>query len=65
MPLTTESQYLGLLYNLYADTELQLGLVPQKVYDQQSNWYDTVFDTYGVPLDTRHTYTKGMLIYIY
>lgn len=56
--VSTDERNIGLLYNLYADTELQLGLVPQKVYDQQSAWYPTVFDTYGVPLDTRHTETK-------
>jgi hypothetical protein len=48
----------GLLYNLYADTLLGLGLVKDSVYSQQDAFYPTVFDTYGVPLDTRHTYTK-------
>lgn len=49
----------SLLYNLYADRELGLGLVPQSVYDMQSNFYPTQFGKYGVPLDTRHSYTKG------
>ncbi|PYH47798.1 glutaminase GtaA [Aspergillus saccharolyticus JOP 1030-1] len=49
----------GLLYNLYADRELGLNLVPQSVYEMQSAFYPTVQNTYGVPLDTRHTYTKG------
>lgn len=49
----------GLLYNLFADAQLGLNLVPQSVYDMQSNFYPTVENTYGVPLDTRHTYTKG------
>ncbi|KAK4555056.1 hypothetical protein LTR86_007822 [Recurvomyces mirabilis] len=49
----------GLLYNLYADTELGLGLVPRNIYDIQSNFYPTVFNQYGPPLDTRHTYTKA------
>lgn len=49
----------SLLYNLYADRELGLDLVPQSVYDMQSAFYPTVFETYGVPLDTRHTWTKG------
>ncbi|PLB52445.1 glutaminase GtaA [Aspergillus steynii IBT 23096] len=49
----------GLLYNLYADRELGLNLVPQSVYDMQSKFYPTVQNTYGVPLDTRHEYTKG------
>ncbi|KAN0074794.1 protein of unknown function (DUF1793) domain containing protein [Elaphomyces granulatus] len=49
----------GLLYNLFADAELGLNLVPQSVYDMQSNFYPTIKDAYGVPLDTRHDYTKG------
>lgn len=49
----------GLLYNLYADAELSLNLVPKSVYDIQSAFYPTVEVKYGVPLDTRHTYTKG------
>lgn len=49
----------SLLYNLYSDRELGLQLVPQSVYDMQSAFYPTVADTYGVPLDTRHTYTKA------
>ena len=49
----------GLLYNLFADRELKLDLIPQHVYDIQDNFYPTVFDKYGVPLDTRHSYTKS------
>ncbi|KAJ5780444.1 hypothetical protein N7457_005604 [Penicillium paradoxum] len=49
----------GLLYNLFADVQLGLGLVPNSVYQMQSDFYPTVENKYGVPLDTRHTYTKG------
>ncbi|KAJ5210815.1 hypothetical protein N7491_010626 [Penicillium cf. griseofulvum] len=49
----------GLLYNLFADAQLGLNLVPQSVYQMQSDFYPTVENRYGVPLDTRHTYTKG------
>ncbi|KAL4912381.1 hypothetical protein BDW62DRAFT_21051 [Aspergillus aurantiobrunneus] len=49
----------GLLYNLYADRELNLNLVPQSVYDMQSDFYPTIQQRFGVPLDTRHQYTKG------
>jgi hypothetical protein len=49
----------GLLYNLYSDAELNLGLVPQSIYDMQSTFYPTVAEKYGVPLDTRHNYTKS------
>jgi len=48
----------GLLYNLYPDRELALNLVPQSIYDMQSAFYPTVSNKYGVPLDTRHNYTK-------
>lgn len=49
----------GLLYNLYANSLLNFGdFVPQSVYDMQSDFYPTVALDYGVPLDTRHTYTK-------
>ncbi|KAJ5114781.1 hypothetical protein NUU61_000540 [Penicillium alfredii] len=54
-----DSESHGLLYNLFADAQLGLGLVPQSVYDMQSKFYPTVANKYGVPLDTRHTYTKG------
>ncbi|KAG4220554.1 Glutaminase A, partial [Phytophthora cactorum] len=49
----------GLLYNLYANSLLGFDdFVPKSVYDMQSNFYPTVALKYGVPLDTRHTYTK-------
>lgn len=50
--------YSGLLYNLYADALLSLDFVPSSVYEMQSTFYPTVAAEYGVPLDTRHTYTK-------
>ncbi|KAL9625069.1 MAG: hypothetical protein Q9160_000798 [Pyrenula sp. 1 TL-2023] len=49
----------GLLYNLYADALLSLDFVPTSIYTMQSAFYPTVANEYGVPLDTRHTYTKG------
>ena len=49
----------SLLYNIYADKELSLNLIPQSVYDMQSAFYPGQFNEYGVPLDTRHTYTKS------
>lgn len=49
----------GLLYNLYADRELGLDLVPQSVYEMQSDFYPTVEEKFGVPLDTRHLLTKS------
>ncbi|KAF1846969.1 glutaminase GtaA [Cucurbitaria berberidis CBS 394.84] len=49
----------GLLYNLYNDRLLDLKLVSQEVYDIQSNFYPTIKQNYGVPLDTRNGYTKA------
>ncbi|KAF7340199.1 DUF1793-domain-containing protein [Mycena venus] len=49
----------GLAYNLFSDVHLGLKLFPQSVYDEQTAWYKTVANKYGVPLDTRHTYTKS------
>lgn len=46
------------MYNLFADKELGLDLVPQEIYEQQSAFYPTVERRFGVPLDTRATYTK-------
>ncbi|KAI1081380.1 glutaminase A [Whalleya microplaca] len=50
----------GLLYNLYANSLLGFNadFVPQDIYDIQSDFYPNVTLTYGVPLDTRHNYTK-------
>lgn len=34
------------------------GFVPQHVYKIQSDWYHAVRQRYGLPLDSRHLYTK-------
>ncbi|KOS22950.1 hypothetical protein ESCO_003469 [Escovopsis weberi] len=62
-PPHTELQYdngdsFGLLYNIYPDKLLKLGLLPQSLYDQQSDFYFSKQSTYGVILDTRSTQTK-------
>ena len=49
----------GLLYNIYPDKLLNLGIVPRRIYDMQSQWYPTISQVFGVPLDTRHSYTKS------
>lgn len=59
LSVTPAKNLAGLLYNLFADAQLGLNLVPQYVYQMQSDFYPTVANKYGVPLDTRHTYTKG------
>ncbi|KAJ6628763.1 hypothetical protein B0H10DRAFT_2209222 [Mycena sp. CBHHK59/15] len=48
----------GLSYNLFGDKMLKLNLFPTSVYDEQTAWYQTHANAFGVPLDTRHTYTK-------
>ncbi|KAK1226439.1 hypothetical protein PQX77_010603 [Marasmius sp. AFHP31] len=52
----------GLSYNLFGDKLLKLNLFPQSIYDLQTAWYANgagVQQPFGVPLDTRHTYTKS------
>lgn len=48
----------GTLYNLLADRMLDLNLVPEAVYKIQDAWYPRVQEKYGVPLDSRHKWTK-------
>jgi hypothetical protein len=49
----------GILYNLYSDRLLNLSLVPQSIYKMQSAFYQIIEQKYGIPLDTRHNYTKS------
>ncbi|KAI0148644.1 hypothetical protein GGR57DRAFT_515339 [Xylariaceae sp. FL1272] len=49
----------GLLYNLYFDKLLNMGLVNDSVYTMQSQWYPVFSQVYGVPLDIRHHYTQS------
>ncbi|EEH08465.1 glutaminase [Histoplasma capsulatum G186AR] len=35
-----------------------VGFVPKRVYERQSKWYHYVRQKYGLPLDSRHLYTK-------
>lgn len=35
------------------------GFVPRHIYTKQSTWYHFVRQTYGLPLDSRHLYTKS------
>ncbi|KAJ5723387.1 hypothetical protein N7488_001422 [Penicillium malachiteum] len=59
------------IYNLYADAQLCFhldgtddlsskspGFVPRHIYQKQSLWYHYVRQKYGLPLDSRHLYTK-------
>ena len=35
------------------------GFVPHDIYKLQSDWYHNVIQRYGLPLDSRHLYTKS------
>jgi Domain of unknown function (DUF1793)/Domain of unknown function (DUF4965)/Domain of unknown function (DUF5127) len=36
----------------------EIGFVPKQIYKLQSDWYYNVRQKYGLPLDSRHLYTK-------
>ncbi|KAM5451018.1 hypothetical protein MaudCBS49596_004129 [Microsporum audouinii] len=37
----------------------KVGFIPRRVYEKQSKWYANVRQKYGLPLDSRHLYTKS------
>ena len=49
----------SLKYNGYPDALLGLRLIPDSVARQEAAWYLTQTNQYGIPLDIRHSYTKG------
>ncbi|RDB22588.1 Glutaminase A [Hypsizygus marmoreus] len=53
-----DSSSWGLVYNLYAEKLLNFSIFPSSIYTMQTAWYKTVAQPFGIPLDTRHTYTK-------
>ncbi len=49
----------SLKYNAFPDKLLGLFLVPTSVLQEEANWYAAQENQYGIPLDSRHTYTKS------
>ncbi|HEY8301477.1 MAG TPA: DUF5127 domain-containing protein [Jatrophihabitans sp.] len=46
-------------YNGFADKVLGLDLIPAAIASEEAAWYKSRVNTYGLPLDIRHTFTKG------
>lgn len=51
-PLTSEKSPSG-------RTPVTKDFIPNHIYDIQSDWYSAVMQKYGLPLDSRHLYTKS------
>lgn len=49
----------SLKYNAFPDKLLGLSLVSSSVLQEEASWYQGKANQYGIPLDSRHTYTKS------
>jgi hypothetical protein len=49
----------SLKYNAFPDRILKLNLIPSSVLQEEAAWYLQKKNQYGIPLDSRHTYTKA------
>lgn len=49
----------SLKYNAFPDRLLGLKLIPTSVLQEEAGWYLQKEQKYGIPLDSRHTYTKA------
>jgi hypothetical protein len=49
----------SLKYNGFSDKVLGLSLVSSSVASEEAAWYQSKQNQYGIPLDSRHTYTKA------
>lgn len=48
----------GLLYNVYPARLLNLSIIPDSLYQMQCDYYPSVSQLWGIPLDSRHAWTK-------
>ena len=48
-----------LLYYVYPDKLLDLGIIPEHIYAMQSDCYPAISQVFGIPLDSQHSYTKS------
>src|SRR5207245_1372575 len=46
-----------LLYNLFFDKMLETNVVPERIFQLQDSWYETVMQKYGIPLISTKTIT--------
>lgn len=49
----------GLLYNTYPLRLLNLSIIPESLFKMQSDYYPSVSQLWGIPLDSRHYWTKS------
>jgi hypothetical protein len=49
----------SLKYNGYPDALLGLNLIPKDIARKEGDWYLSQANQFGIPLDPRHSYTKG------
>jgi hypothetical protein len=47
------------LYNIYPALLLNLTVIPREIFELQSAWYPQVSQMFGVPLDSRNSWTKS------
>ena len=61
-PNETASPLLGSQHPLmpgFGSSMSSKNFIPDHIYQAQSRWYSTVMQYYGLPLDSRHLYTKS------